>query len=344
MNRRVNQWIVALLILVTAVCATALWLRATTNGSGDDRSAQATRPTSKVVRIGYVSTGLTGVAVREMRLEHTNAPEGYTVELVPFTDPSALNQSFTAGGVDINVAASLPVVLNARAKGHDIKYFQTTLLNSVSVVVKKSSSVNSILDARGKKIGWYGQMNGGGSGFLVLAKMNGVDPLKQIRLVQAPPAVLPRLLENGEVDGIVVFEPFVTSLLDDGRYRSVMGPFTDEWAKHYNESLELSGMAASQEWLERNKGFALWITEKWTITAMDIRSDFDSVVQRNKKELGLNSLSAQATFSRHGSRFFEERRLTDSSSLRNYENELKRTLDYASATDGAASPFYFLRP
>jgi ABC-type nitrate/sulfonate/bicarbonate transport system substrate-binding protein len=338
MNRNGSRWIAAVVVLAILVLAAALWSRAPSGDTG----TQAIGATSKLVRIGYVSTGLTGVAIREMRLEEAAVPEGYSIKLVPFTDPSALNQTFAAGGVDINVAASLPVVLNARAKGFDIKYFQTTLLNSVSLVVKESSPLRSISDAKGKKIGWYGQMNGGGSAFLVLANMNGVNPLKEIDILQAPPAVLPRLLENDDVDGIVIFEPFVTSLLDNGAHRTIMGPFTDEWAKHYSESLELSGMAASHAWLDQNEIFAIWITEQWTETAKKIQSDFDSVVSRNQKELGLNSISARAAFSKYGFRFFETRKLAHSISLRNYEEELQRTLNYVTAIDDTTSPFYFL--
>jgi ABC-type nitrate/sulfonate/bicarbonate transport system substrate-binding protein len=188
----------------------------------------------------------------------------------------------------------------ARSKGYKIQYFFPTLVNSVSLLVKKNSMYNSLSDLKGKKIGWYGLPSGGGTAFYVLAKKKGINILKDYQLIQSqPPALLP-LLERGELDAIVIYEPFVSRMLATGSYRVVLGPFYQEWQKETGFQMEMSGFAAKDEWINQNLALVKKIIKVWKETSDYIKKhpkevlekypDYTNLKTLQEIELGINNI------------------------------------------------------
>lgn len=218
------------------------------------------------ISLGYVNTGLTGLAVQVMRDLKIPEKDGVQFEYYDFLDPSSLNDAFVMGKFDVNLAAGVNVIALARSKGYKVQYFFPTLINSVSLLVKKDSPYKSLLDLRGKKIGWYGLTSGGGTAFYVLAKKEGVNILKDYQLIQSKPPALMLLLEKGELDAIIIYEPFVSRMLATGNYRVILGPFYREWEKRTGFKMEMSGLAAKEEWINENLPLAKKIIKIWKDT------------------------------------------------------------------------------
>lgn len=241
------------------------------------------------VSLGYVSKGLTGLGVQVMKDQKIPEKYGITFEYMGFLSPSSLNQSFMMGKFDVNLAAGINVIALARSKGYKVQYFSPTLLNSVSLLVRRDSPCTTLEDLKGKKIGWYGLPSGGGIGFYVLSHKRGINILKDVQLIQTkPPALIP-LLKKREVEAIVIYEPFVSRLLATGEYRVIMGPFFKEWEQETGIPLEMAGLAASEEWLKNHKDLALKIIKIWKETANYIKENIDKVLKEYPQYTGLET-------------------------------------------------------
>src|SRR5438874_13391010 len=57
------------------------------------------------IKVGYVSTGISGLAVEIMKDQKLPERHGLQIEFIGFTDPSAMNNAFIEDGFDINLAA-----------------------------------------------------------------------------------------------------------------------------------------------------------------------------------------------------------------------------------------------
>lgn len=232
------------------------------------------------ISLGYVSTGLTGLAVQVMK--DLKIPEKYGIEFEyqGFLDPSSMNDAFVLGKFNVNLAAGVNVIALARSKGYNVQYFFPTLVNSVSLIVKKDSPYNSLSDLKGEKVGWYGLPSGGGTAFYVLAKKKGINLLKDYQLIQSkPPALLP-LLEKGDLDAIIIFEPFVSRMLATGNYRVILGPFYQEWEKKTGFKMEMAGFAAKDEWINQNLAVVKKIIKVWKETADYIKKHPKEVLEK----------------------------------------------------------------
>jgi ABC-type nitrate/sulfonate/bicarbonate transport system substrate-binding protein len=168
------------------------------------------------------------------------------------------------------------------------------------MIVKVESPYYNVHDLKDKKVGWYGEASGGGTAFYVIGLKKGIDIRREFKLVESSPPALWPLLDRGELDAIIIFEPFVSKMLASKKYRSILGPFWQEWEKDTGLKLEMSGLAASREWYDRNQENVKKIIAVWRETASYIKANIDKVVTRYpdltdlrdsaEVELGLRSI------------------------------------------------------
>ena len=249
----------------------------------------------KMISVGYVSTGITGLCVQVMQDQRIPEKQGLRIKYVGFTDPSALNNAFVLGKVDVNLAAGANVIALARSQGRKVQYFFPTLLNSVSVVVPQGSRARSLVDLKGKRIGWYGLQSGGGTAFYLVAQKHGLNALKDFQMIDAKPPALWPLLERRQLDAVVIYEPFVSRMLATGKYRELVGPFWKEWEDKTGQKMEMTGLAASDEWLGQNAQMAKDLAAAWRDAARFVQKNPEPVLAqyeqftqlKSKRELAL---------------------------------------------------------
>lgn len=243
----------------------------------------------KKISFGYVSSGVTGLAVEVMKELKIPEKFGVDLEYVGFTDPSLSNNAFINGKYQVNLAAGVNVIALARIQGYQVQYFFPTLLNSVCVVVKKDSPYQSLDDLKGKKIGWYGLQSGGGTGFYVLAKKKGIDILKEYELIDAKPPALWPLLERAEIQGIVIYDPFVSRMLATDNYRVLIGPFFKAWEEETGYEMEMTGFAATEKWLKTNRSSAEKLIKMWKETVAYIKKNPEEVLRKHQDYTNLKT-------------------------------------------------------
>jgi NitT/TauT family transport system substrate-binding protein len=268
------------------------------------------KPVEKKVKLGYVSTGITGLSVQIMQDQAIPQKHGLQIEYIGFIDPSALNNAFVLGICDVNIAAGANVVALARSQGRKIQYFFPTLLNSCSLLVRKDSSAQNLFDLKGKKIGWYGLQSGGGIGFYVLAKKQGLDALKDFHMIDTKAPSLWPLLDKGDVEGVVIYEPFVSRMLATGKFRELLGPFWRTWEIDTGNKMEMCGFAAPEDWLDKNSETAQRLIACWKDVAKYIKSSapdslakyakFTNIQTDEEKRLGIERIPTIVTQSWEG--------------------------------------------
>ena len=145
--------------------------------------------------------------------EFPSLGKDYKVEWTQFQGTAPMTQALAAGALDC--ATQAPLSLSNGAVGGGLKayivaqhVYEKPGGFSVYWAVKDDSPIKTIADLKGKTIG-ISVIGGGTQGpFNMLLKKNGVDPAKDIKLVEVGFAVSEDALRQGRVDAVNMNQPF----------------------------------------------------------------------------------------------------------------------------------------
>ena len=189
------------------------------------------------VRIGYIpfSADLPlFVALEQKYFEE----EGVPIKAIRFSEGSEATTALLAGQVDfiapIAYSVQWPIIQQEpKALRMFIPEFETDQTIMSAVLVKKNSDIQRIADLRGKKIGTYT----GIPQLLYLKlflKSIGLEPDKDITIVQVGTTLQIPSLEAGQFDALFTVDPFVTIakekigarvLVENPRSKYILNPF-----------------------------------------------------------------------------------------------------------------------
>src|SRR6478672_5067510 len=142
-----------------------------------------------------------------------NLGKGYKIEWSQFQGTSPMSQALIAGALDCATQGVLPI-----AQGMDKNTLSTYVVAqhvgerpgsfSVYWAVKEDSPIKTVADLKGKTVG-ISIIGGGTHGpFNLMLKKNGVDPTKDIKLVEVGFAVSEDALRQDRVDAVNMNQPF----------------------------------------------------------------------------------------------------------------------------------------
>lgn len=231
------------------------------------------------VRIGYVPITLDlpfFVAVDKGFF----ADEGLKVIPSKFVTTNPEAEALVGGRIDVITSASLEVVftieqtapgqlrifmVQANTKDRYIDY----------ILVNKDSPIDSVQKLKGKKIGAFP-----GSTILTYTKIIlsrlGLNPEKDVQIVQLPPSSQIDALVSGKVDAIFALEPIGTTALSKSLARSLLtGPLY-----YIMDPLPGGAYALSSAFTKKNPGLA-----KKVVRAMDKAVEFIRTHEVEAKKL-----------------------------------------------------------
>ncbi|MDO7835636.1 ABC transporter substrate-binding protein [Sphingobium sp. HBC34] len=169
-----------------------------------------------VLRIGDQVHGLETL----LKATGEDRPTGYRIEWSNFLGGPAVIAAQTGGSVDVGWMYETPLVF-AQAAGSPVKVVAaarpvTPGASSVALVVRPDSSIRSVRDLRGRKVGL---MPGTVTQYLVvrLLEREGLS-LSDIRPVTLG-SVSPAMLDNGTIDAAVTVDPYLSQMLLSGKAR-----------------------------------------------------------------------------------------------------------------------------
>ncbi len=146
-------------------------------------------------------------------VEFPDLGKTYNIEWTQFQGTAPMTQALAAGALDC--ATQAPLSLSNGVVGGNLKayivaqhVFEKPGGFSVYWAVKEDSPIKTIADLKGKTVG-ISVIGGGTQGpFNMLLKQNGVDPTKDIKLVEVGFAVSEDALRQDRVDAVNMNQPF----------------------------------------------------------------------------------------------------------------------------------------
>jgi NitT/TauT family transport system substrate-binding protein len=214
---------------LTATAALVALLLVACNKSADNSATPAGG--SMKVRVGYI--GLTCEAPIFMAVEKGFfKDEGLDVTLVK-CEWANYKDVLALGGFDITHHLVM-YFLKPIEQGLDVKFLAGIHRGCLRVQTATSSSIHSVEDLRGKRIGVPGM---GTPPFIFANRVlnaHGIDPGKEISWRVFPAGELGLALQKGDVDAVADSEPIGTLLTADGKVRNVAdqateAPYSDEY-------------------------------------------------------------------------------------------------------------------
>jgi sulfonate transport system substrate-binding protein len=164
----------------------------------------------KVVRIGHQKVGAFVLLKASGMLEARLKPLGYTVTWQEFPTGPKLLDGLKAGAVDFAHTGDSPPIL-AQAAGAPFLYigYAPDGPKSEAILVHKESSIKTVADLKGKKIG----LNKGSNVHYMLVRALDKAGLKytDVELVFLPPPDGRAAFEKGTIDAWVIWEPYRTT-------------------------------------------------------------------------------------------------------------------------------------
>jgi sulfonate transport system substrate-binding protein len=164
----------------------------------------------KVIRMGHQKVGAFALLKASGMLEGRVKPLGYTVTWKEFASGPQLLEGVKAGAVDFAHSGDSPPIF-AQAAGTPLLYigYAPDGPKSEAILVRKDSTIQSVVDLKGKKIG----LNKGSNVHFMLVRALDKAGLKyaDIEPVFLPPADGRAAFEKGSVDAWVIWEPYRTT-------------------------------------------------------------------------------------------------------------------------------------
>jgi sulfonate transport system substrate-binding protein len=164
----------------------------------------------KVVRMGNQKVGAFALLKASGMLEARLKPLGYTVTWKEFTSGPQLLEGVKSGAIDFAHSGDAPPIF-AQAAGAPLLYigYAPDGPKSEAILVPKDSTIKSVAELKGKKIG----LNKGSNVHYMLVRALAKAGLQytDVELVFLPPADGRAAFEKGAIDAWVIWEPYRTT-------------------------------------------------------------------------------------------------------------------------------------
>ena len=161
---------------------------------------------AKEVRIGYQKTGVPVIARQQGTIEKRFAASGTQVKWVEFTSGPPMMEAISNGSVDFGAVGDSPPIFAQAANANIVYAAASPISNGQGILVPANSSIKTIADLKGKRVGF----TKGSSAHNVV-----VQTLEKARLTYdditpvylTPPDAGPAFA-NGSIDAWAVWDPY----------------------------------------------------------------------------------------------------------------------------------------
>lgn len=160
----------------------------------------------KKVRLGVATTFL-GITYPWLMMPQALGywkDEGYDVQVLPIGGSLQVIQQLVGGGVDIGQVNASPVIQARVTNNIPIRAFMTNAAVDWSITVPTSSSIKTVKDLKGKKIGIFNLASGGVPFLKAYLTENGLNPEQDVQLIPVGyGATVVQALKSGQVDALM---------------------------------------------------------------------------------------------------------------------------------------------
>lgn len=206
-----------------------------------------------VIRIGTLRGGVSSLDVIEKLGLDTK--HGFRLKKVLFTKTLDLANALARGDIDVAVIPA-EFVAKLREHGTDAVIIAVDFYQNQAVVARRGVNATGIEDLYGKRLGVFKPT---GTYAMFRAYMEALyhrDPEKAFRLADMPPPQLVQAFERGDVDAIVIWEPFVSKLVaeEGGHIVVEYSQLWRRWSGHVGSNGVMIVYAARGAWARSHPG------------------------------------------------------------------------------------------
>jgi NitT/TauT family transport system substrate-binding protein len=239
------------------------------------------------VRIGDLAQSLNEIGSRVMIDQGIDKKYGIAAEYKAYP---TLDGLFTAiRGKDVDVGfGGWTAIAQFRGKGFPVTMiFPVGRGVTVDVIVPEASPIKSIADLKGKKVGSFAGAAGTATVLfrVIASKFHGFDPGKTSDLQFAGPGLLPALLDKGEIDAAVMFDPLAAKLEGSGKYRSI-GNLADAYKAGTGDDFLWIGYSTNDDFMKAEPEALTNFTRAW-LEALEYVKAHPEVFEAYGKKYGL---------------------------------------------------------
>lgn len=169
------------------------------------RSASA--QTLKEIRIGWQKAGIFPAVKQRRILEDVFKPRGIDVKWVEFPFGPPMMEALNTGNIDYGYVGDSPPIF-AQAASANLLYVAAIPSSgrNEALVVPANSSIQSLADLKGKKIG-VGKASSAHNTTIAALEKAGLTP-SDVSLVYLPPADALAAFQRGSIDVWTIWDPF----------------------------------------------------------------------------------------------------------------------------------------
>lgn len=247
-------------------------------------------PGTNVVH-GTTQGGTTGVITSVIENQGFDAEHGVELDLKKFTSPPqvqkqlALNDDIPTGYMGSIIGTRM------HAKDKPMKLIGPYMYYHAYVLARSDSDINGPGDLAGKKISYANKAADAWLKFaILLAETHGITPDEYEFVQSAPPAALP-LLDRGEVDAILSFEPILTKGLVKYDFDVVFSP-RDAWRKSEDLPLTTVDLAVTKPWYENNGDSTTALAKTLLDGQQYLSENIDTIIEENQETFGFETQAA----------------------------------------------------
>ena len=169
-------------------------------------SSARSQAVAKEIRIGYQKTGVLVIARQQATLEKRFSASGTTVKWIEFTSGPPLLEAISSGAADFGAVGDSPPVFAQAASANIVYAAASPISNGQGILVPPNSSIKTIKDLRGKRVGFTKGSSAHNVVVLTLAKA-GLTYEDITPVYLTPPDAGPAFA-NGSIDAWAVWDPY----------------------------------------------------------------------------------------------------------------------------------------
>ncbi len=267
--------------VAAAILLTAVFYLYVFRGGGQAPGAQTQQP--PVVTIGTLRGGVSSLdVIKALRLDRKH---GFVAKVVYFTKTLDLKNALAHGDIDVAIIPA-EFVAKLREQGVDAVILAVDFYQNQAVVARRGVDATSIGQLYGKRLGVFLPTGTYAMFRAYMEAIYGKDPEKAFKLVNAPPPQLVQAFQRGDVDAVVLWEPFVSKLVAEygGHIVVEYKRLWERWGGHVGDNGVMIVYAARGDWARSHSG----LVEKLLAARAEAAEKWNS-----DKQLALKVLATQ---------------------------------------------------
>ncbi len=245
------------------------------------------------IRLGDMAQSLNGIASRVMVAQGIDRKHGLAVEYSQYPTLDGLFTAIRGKQVDIGFGG-WTAFSQFRANGVPISVvFPVGRGASLDVLVKADSPIRSLADLKDKKIASYAGAAGTATVLLrvVTSKYFGYDPANGSRLQYIGPGLVTSMLDKGEIDAGVLFDPLAAKAIASGKYRSIAN-LPAVYKEKSGEDFLWIALATNDDFSTKQSAALTRFVAAW-VEAVDYVKANPAVVETYARQIGFDQAGAE---------------------------------------------------